>query len=34
LVYGALYVADKATARSVVWMASIGCVVALFVYAM
>lgn len=34
LVYCALYVADKATARSVVWMASIGCVVALFVYAM
>lgn len=31
LVYGLMYVLDKATLRSLVWVASIGCVVALFV---
>lgn len=30
LVYGLMYVLDKATLRSLVWVASIGCVVALF----
>ncbi|PPE75976.1 hypothetical protein C3942_03595 [Solimonas fluminis] len=33
LVYAALYVADKPTARSLVWTAGIACVVALFVNA-
>jgi uncharacterized MAPEG superfamily protein len=31
LVYGLMYVLDKATLRSLVWVASMGCVVALFV---
>ncbi|HQQ62570.1 MAG TPA: MAPEG family protein [Pseudomonadales bacterium] len=33
LVYGLMYVLDKATLRSVVWMASIACIVTLFVMA-
>lgn len=31
LVYGVMYVCDKATLRSLVWVASIACVVSLFV---
>jgi uncharacterized MAPEG superfamily protein len=31
LVYGVMYVLDKATLRSLVWVAALGCVVALFV---
>lgn len=31
LAYGLMYVLDKATLRSLVWLASMGCVVALFV---
>jgi len=33
LVYGALYIANQATLRSLVWAAGLGCVVALFVVA-
>ena len=33
LVYGAFYIADKPSARSLTWMASIGCVIGLFVVA-
>ena len=33
LVYGVMYVTDKATLRSLVWMAAMACVVALFVFA-
>ncbi len=34
LVYGLMYVLDKATLRSLVWVGSIGCVVTLFTMAM
>jgi len=30
IVYGLFYIADQATLRSIVWIASVGCVVALF----
>lgn len=30
IVYGVLYIADLATLRSIVWAASVGCVIALF----
>ena len=33
LVYGALYIANLATLRSIVWIASVGCVIGLFVSA-
>ncbi len=33
VVYGVLYMLDQATLRSVVWMASMACVVSLFVFA-
>jgi len=33
LVYGIMYVADKATLRSIVWIAALACVIALFVFA-
>lgn len=33
LLYGYLYIADKATLRSIIWAASVACVVALFVIA-
>lgn len=31
LVYGVMYVLDQATVRSLVWVASVGCVIGLFV---
>lgn len=33
LVYGVMYVLDKATLRSVVWMAAIACIIKLFIMA-
>jgi uncharacterized MAPEG superfamily protein len=33
LIYGLLYVLDKATLRSLVWVAAMGCIVSLFVMA-
>ncbi len=33
LVYGAFYITDKPSARSLTWLASLGCVIGLFVVA-